>query len=476
MQQQPDYPTLKSPRSPAQTEAAHHSVLNASLDPDGVNTPDSRIEAGRSRSWWLVSALLLTAVAGAGFLVLPGLLGRHQAHASAAAEADAGPAQGGVLSVNTVLPQRKMLLRTFEQPGSIRPWAQAELYAKTSGYLKHLAREPGSSVGNGPEKDIGSLVKAGEVLVEIDVPELVQEVAQRDSLLKQAEAELVHARANIATFEAAVTLQTKQLSRMKELADSRTVTREVVDEKQAEFTVASSKLAAAKADLLVKEARIRVARDELERARILAAYTRIQSPFNGVISYRGVDVGDFVQNATSGQTRPLLSILAVDKVKVVLQVPERDAVWVQAGTEATVRLDARPGWQFKGKVARVSPSLDMQSRTRPVEIDLDNTDHKLLPGMYGNVTLVLQKIDNAQAIPATAVYSRRGENFIIQVSDGVAQRQHVRIRYDDGKQLEVVKLIDKGEVLLDGTEELIVSNKGEIAVGQRVRCSRLAAR
>jgi len=433
---------------------------------------------GWSRLWWLASVTCLGAIVIAGLLVLPGLLGRHQVQAHVKGGAEAAPADSAVavLPVNSVLPQRKLLRRTLEQPGSIRPLAQAELFAKTTGYLKHIAREPGTAAGPGAEKDLGSLVKAGEVLVEIDVPEAIQDVAQRTSLLKQAEAELAYARTHIATFEAAFTLQTKQLARMKELADSRTVTREVVDEKLAELTIASSKLAAAQADLQVKEARIRVARDELDRAKILAEYGRIHAPFDGVISYRGVDVGDFVQNSTSGQSRPLMSILAMDRVKVVLQVPERDATWVQPGTEAVVRLDARPGWQVQGKVARVSPLLDMQSRTRPVEVDLDNTDHQLLPGMYANVTLMLQKIENAQAIPATAVYSRSGENFIIQVIDGVARRQQVRIRFDDGKELEVVKLVGTREEPLDGTEELIVSNKGEIAEGQRVKASRLSAR
>jgi len=461
MHQQLDLPTTA-------TEAKDHARPPAAASP----------ARGWARFWWLLTVTLLFAVVGTGFLVLPTLSGRHQAQANTALNADEiePTLAAGELPVNSVLPRRKLLLRTLEQPGSIRPWAQAELYAKTSGYLKHIAREPGTSAANGPEKDIGSVVKAGEVLVEIDVPEVVQDVAQRASLLKQAEAELAYARAHIATFEAAFLLQSKQLARIKELADSRTVTRELVDEKQAEFTVASSKLAAAKADLQVKEARIRVARDELDRARILAEYGRVHAPFSGVISYRGVDVGDFVQNATSGQSRPLLTILAVDRVKVVLQVPERYAAWVQPGTEATVRLDARPGWEVKGQVARVSPLLDMQSRTRPVEVDLDNAHHQLLPGMYANVTLILQKIENAQAIPATAVYSRRGENFIIQVVDGVATRQQVRIRFDDGKELEVVKLIGKREVPLDGTEELVVSNKGEIAVGQRVKASRLAAR
>src|SRR5262249_7436467 len=103
-----------------------------------------------------------------------------------------------------------------------------------------------------------------------------------------------------------------------------------------------------------------------------------------------------------------------------------------------------------------------------------NRERRLLPGMYGEVTLTLLKIPDAWAVPATAVYSRRGENVIMQVHDGVARRHPVRLRHDDGRQVEGVKLVGGKEGPLDGPEELIVSNKGEIAEGQRVKPTRLS--
>jgi RND family efflux transporter MFP subunit len=252
------------------------------------------------------------------------------------------------------------------------------------------------------------------------------------------------------------------------------VTEELLDEKKAELAVASSKLAACRADILVKESRVRVAKDDLDRARILASFAQIRAPFDGVISYRSVDEGDFVQNASTGQPRPLMTLAATDKVKLVLHVPEREAIWAEIGGEASVQVDARVNWLGKGQVSRVGPTLDVQTRTRQVEIDLENKDRKLIPGMYGQVTLALQRIERAPAIPATAVYSRHGENFVLQVVGGVVQRQRVRIQFDDGKELVVVKLVGDKELPLDGTEELVVSNKGEIAEGQAVKATRLS--
>ena len=502
----------------------------------------------RRRRWlpWLFLGIGLAVLGGLAAVFGPRLLARQSVGATP--PLPAGGAEGAALPVNVVSPKRQTLVRTFEHPGSVEAWARAELLAKVPGYLKWIARDvtppvaaclaaqsvaafacpspylPGggaeqlcvgfwATLRDAPEKDIGSRVRAGELLLEIDVPELLQEGVQKEALLSQSEAELEQARRNLATFEAAIesskafqqqaetdvkryesefSLHSQKLRRLQELASNRTITPELVDEQQnqanaakaawnssqakvqaaqADLAVASSRFAAARAEVLVKESRVRVAREDLQRARIQADYAHLRAPFAGILTSRDVDEGDFVQNASSGQARRLLTVIAIDKVKVVLQVPEQEAVWVRPGTEAVLEVDARLGRQTKGQVARVGPALDTQARTRRVEIDVENKDQWLLPGMYGQVTLVLQRIEGAQAIPAKAVYSRGGETYVILVKDGVARRQRVRIRYDDGKLLEVVKLVGDKEVPLDGSEQLVVSNKGEIADGQRVKAT-----
>jgi RND family efflux transporter MFP subunit len=492
--------------------------------------------------------VLLLAAAGAGlfFLLHAGGPKALLGSASVASEGRHPAEQNTALPVNTVRPAKKTLVRTYEQPGSVKPWAQTELYAKTSGYLRLIQRDlppefvaelvvrqlaafaaacsgpPGAGavrvaaaaeVGywRAPEKDIGSRVTTGELLLALDAPELLQDIAQKDSLWQQRVAELESARTALATFQAAIqaveaqkktaeadikraaadlTYYSKQLERHREMVRRQTFVPELAEETlhrveaaqaaldsahakalavQAELGVVTSKLSAARADLRVKEAQVHVALEELHRAEILAEYANIHAPFNGMITYRGVDEGDFVQNSSSGQTRLLMTVASIDKVKVVLQVPEREAIWVEPGAEAMIQVDARERWQVKGRVARVAHSLDSQALTMRVEVDLPNADHKLLPGMYGHMTLTLQTIPDARAIPATAVYSRGGENYIIQVENGRARRQRVRIRYDDGHEVEVVKLVNGRETPLDGSEELVVSNKGELRDGQRVR-------
>jgi RND family efflux transporter MFP subunit len=198
-------------------------------------------------------------------------------------------------------------------------------------------------------------------------------------------------------------------------------------------------------------------------------YGQLHAPFNGVITYRAVDEGDFVQNSRTGASRHLMTVTAIDKVKVGLKVPSNEGVLVRVGAPAVVTVDSRPGEKFHGRVSRTRRMLDIQSRTLEVEIDLDNRDQRLMPGMYGHVTLTLVTKPNTWVVPAAALVSRNKVNYLILVHDGVARRQPVRIVFDHGDQVEVVKLVNGREVPLDGTEELVISGKGEIADGQRVQ-------
>ncbi len=539
-----------------QTETAESSV-HASTVHEGTavmvarHATKSDLPPRRARGLYWISILgVIGIAAGAGYYFGSERLLKFFKK-SDATPGHVEPNRSATISVNTVRPMRKTLLRQVEQAGSILPRAQAELYAKVPGYLKHIQREfspavvgqlflsratgaaaggylsPASLVSGGlgflrrvghdaPQIDIGSVVREGEVLMVLDVPELNSDEAQKQAVLRQRQAELLQARALLATFEAGLEAsKAKQqsaaadlhrteaeceyregeLRRMQSLVKDRTVTEDLVAEKtnqrnaaraaceaaqakvdaeKAEYSVASSKFAAARADVTVKEALVDVARQDLERARVLAEYTLIRAPFDGVVTERTVDEGDFVQNASSGQSRSLMTVTAVDHVKVALQIPEKEAAWTSVGAEAVVRLDAREHWQAVGRISRVSHALDQQARTMRIELDLDNTEHKLMPGMYGRVTLVLQRIENALAIPATAVFSRRGENYIVLAEGGVARRVPVHIRFDNGEELDVYKMIDGKEVPLDGREELIVSNKGEIGDGQLIKAKSLA--
>ncbi len=513
-------------------------------DPGPATEPPGRFFLGLGR---LLSGLALGVC---GFL-----LGLYIGRGTAASEDDPSEIDdpdlvpvktAKVINVNTMLPRQKNLVRYLDQPGTIQAYAQAEIFSKASGYLKRIKRDfqarqaaevashvlacatggplpaqvqfavrTHATLDRAPQIDIGSRVKEGDVLIDIDAPELYQDIVQKESLWRQSLAEVKLSRTNIATAEAALKgakfqvkqveaeikkyasekmLRQQELVRLKGLVADGTVAPAFVEEKinevnaaeaaleasqakvqviQAEVAIFSSKLDTARADLSVKESRVRVAEEEMRRAQILAEDARIRAPFDGIVTARKVDEGDFVQNSSRGQSKLLMTVSAIDKVKIVLQVPEKDSGLIDLGVPATIVVDARSQTAVVGRVARHSHALDPNSRTLQAEIDLENRDLKLRPGNYAQMKLALQKIDNAQALRVSAVHTRKGKSYILLVSKGMVRRQPVRIRYDDGQEMEVVKLIGHREVPLDGTEEVVLQ-KGDLRDGQRVKCKRLS--
>lgn len=480
------------------------------------------------RSWLATGAWTL------GLAVLCALVAASACHTLGPSPAEE-PTEA-VMAVEAANPARTKLARAIEQAGTVQAWAQAELYSKASGYLLHVRRDTTPAIaashlgralqgGNpaalaaaltatarsGPQVDIGSSVQAGDLLLEIDVPERAQAVEEAEAALVQRQEELnqahiavdsfraavavararkVEASADVARTRSAYELKQKQHARVSQLARQRAIEPSLVDEKaaereaalstwrgseakataaEAEVDLALARLKSAQGEVRVKTAQVRAATSEVQRARVMLDYGRLHAPFSGRITYRGVDEGDFIQNSRSGQSRRLMTITDSSRVKVVLQLPSREGALIRPGNRAEVTLGPRPGERYYGRVARTRGLLDEQSRTLRVEVDLDNRAGRLLPGMYVHVRLTMDETADTWAVPASALFSRDKVNYLVLVEGGVARRQAVRILFDSGDYLEVVKVIGGKEVPLDGSEVLVLSGKGAIAEGQRVR-------
>ncbi len=489
-----------------------------------------------------------TLMFGLGILFLGAVGGYFYLRESISSMDPANPLRKKI-TVQTVFPAKQTLVRGLDLPGTVQASSQAEIYSKVSGYLRRMKRDvdaltvarflltiptvfgmgdanqptmllamQATVLETAPEIDIGSPIFANELLVEIDAPDLVQEIFQKQSLLQQTLAEVEQARSNVTTAEAAVTsakaqivqaqaeirrsesereFRNKEIERLKTLVFDKVINPEILDEKQnqvnaakalvevnqaklqvsqADWALISSKLTAAQADLKIRESKVKIAEGDLRKARIMADFAVIRAPFAGVLTSRQVDQGDFVQNSSSGQTRRLMTVASIDQVKVVFQVPEKECPWIRLGIPATVRLDSKKAEDFAGRISRMSYSLDPHTRTMQVEIDLPNANRKLLPGMYVQVSVLLEKTDGAFVVPASAVYTKKRENYIFSVSkEGVVKREIVRVNFDDGKMMEVIKLQDGNELPLTSNDELIVNLKSDLADGQKVRVNRPTA-
>jgi multidrug efflux pump subunit AcrA (membrane-fusion protein) len=324
-----------------------------------------------------------------------------------------------------------------------------------------------------------------------------------------------------------------ELNRFKGLVADRAATPQLVDERElwsrssaadvlrskaavekakADLQEAQAKLEAAQADIQLKRELIEVARKDRVRAQALADYARITAPFDGVISRRYVNRGSFVQNATSGHTEPLLRVERRDVVTILMKVPDTFAPLVSNDTDAIIEMSELPGQSIHARVTRFSPTLESRTNDHNmlVEVDLfngsdqeyeqfltrekasDNADlkdgplpvlpritgknsaerHPLLPGMYGQMTLVFRKLPNTFLVPSDAIVREGGTPYIYLVKEGKVHKTPVEVQVDDQK-LAKVAIISKtsgGTVKRDlcGDERVVYSNLSELTDGQAV--------
>src|SRR5688572_22473560 len=320
-------------------------------------------------------------------------------------------ARGQSIDVPVVQPERRDLSRLSSQPATAEALHEADLGSKVSGEVTEL------------NVDIGSRVKAGQILVRMEVPELVQ------------------AR-NAAAAE--VTALRSAYERTAALAGRNSVT-------QRSLVEAKSRLDGA------------IARESQAEAEM--AYATIRAPFDGVVTSRAIDSGDMVYQASSpkGSGEPLLRVAQVDVIRVKTYVPERDSGWVNAGDLATVAFESLPGRTFQGSVSRVSGVLDPATRTMLVEVDLPNADERIKPGFYGRTEIALERREQALALPSAAVRTDGGNAYVYVIGAGdTVLRTPVTIGLQDAGWVEI-------ESGLTGTERVVAGTVAGLSDGVTVR-------
>jgi RND family efflux transporter MFP subunit len=435
--------------------------------------------------WRLLAAIavVLAVVAGGGmFLLAPGKeqRGSRQGLASAGKPS---PAASQAARVQVVKPIRGGMARTTSQPGTIRAFHYAELFAKVSGFVKNL------------NVDRGSYVKKGELLAEIFDPERDVAVLQAEAGLEHSKASVLQAQAGVLTAEAdlqvALAKQKEarailkkaeaerdwrklEYERISELVARNSAEKRLKDEDYAQYLTTEAAVASAQAgietaageisrskarekqanaDLKTAEAEVQVARANLKMANVFVQYTRIESPYDGVVTLRGESIhpGSFVRAATEGPGTPLFIVAEWDKMRTIVPVPDRDVPYCHVGDPASVELDALAGRTFHGQISRVSESEDLKDRTMRVEIDLPNPDLVLRDGMFGRALIILEKLIKNLTVPSSCLIDRngKGEGAVLTVSDGKVHRVNVHVGMDTGLRAEIIDgLAESDQVVL----------------------------
>jgi RND family efflux transporter MFP subunit len=292
----------------------------------------------------------------------------------------AGSAEGGagaMARVDLITLHALQSDQALVLPGVVRPLEETKIYPRVSGYVKRWL------------VDIGDKVTAGQLLAEIETPEL-------DAQLAQARAQLAQARAAVKQTIAQRDFSKQNSTRYESLADQKLVAKAQVEQTQAQAATDEANVAAAQANELAQEANVRRLTD-------LSSYTRVMAPFAGTVTTRSVDRGAAVIGDSS-QT-PMFTVVATDPVRVFVDMPQTVAPSVRPGAEAVVVVREYAGRKFAGKITRAANALDPDLHLMSTEIDVPNPDGALLPGMYVQAQLTLPVSHRVVEIPATALYS-----------------------------------------------------------------------
>ncbi len=376
------------------------------------------LPAGRGS---LISAVLATA--GLGLLVSAAGCARPAAEGSQPT-ADAVAAEA---TVTVVQPERQTVRRTIEQPGfNVEAFEETPLHARISGYVGAW------------NVDLGDRVRKNDVLATLHVPEMEADLRHKEAAVQQAKAQADQARASVQIAQARLDRSKSQYERLARIGQKGILDRENVDETRFAFDAARAGLERAKADVAAAEAQVKVAEAARNYAATMLRYAEIRAPFDGVVTQRNVKTGDLVQPTGAGKATPLFVLSQVDPVRVFVQVPGADAVWVKDGAPVRLRLLGAGGTLFEGKVTRNARSLDPQTRTLRTEIDVPNPDGRLMPGMYVHASITVEH-PNAWTLPAGAVATEGDQAFCYLVENGVAVRTPLQLGLRGGGRVEVVK-------------------------------------
>ncbi len=394
-----------------------------------------------------VCGTVVVALVTLAFLVTV-MKGGRQAQAQSADEAK--PAAAEPLSVEVTRPTRRPLTRTLHMPATLRADEQVDMLAKTNGYVADVV------------VDIGSRVEKGDVLATIDVPEMRDELRQaeaiqaaREAKVTQAEALRETAKAEVQRFAAEYALQKITHDRKVQLRKQNVIPEQELDESKNEIAVAEAfqKIAAAKvnsgeADVAVAEAEVMMAVATVERIKTLMEYATIRAPFDGVITERFIDPGDFVRSATEGAAKTLLWIAKTDRIRLSLEIPEMDSSFVKVGTPVDVVVKALGEHPFPGTITRTAVGLRASTRTMRAEVDLDNAAGLLAPGMYAQVTIKLEIKESALMIPSKAIRVRGRETYVLVARGQIAKKVPVGLGYDDGIWAEILSGLGDDEWII----------------------------
>jgi len=329
-------------------------------------------------------------------------------------------------------------------PGNIEPLYSANLYARVEGYLDRR------------NVDIGASVKSGQILAVISSPEVDQQTLQARATLAQAEASLQQAKAALEQAKANAELSRLTKDRDIPLGEQHAISQQIVDSAVQSNNARTADVSAAEANITAAEANVTANRANVSRLQQMQSFEHIVAPFDGVITARNVERGDLVSIGNAAADKPLFSIAQSGTLRIQVDVPQSEAVNIKDGQQTVVLVKEQLGRAYTGTVIRNAGALDNAARTMLTEVQVDNRDGSLLPGMYAQVKFTLPQQRTSLIIPTSALVVDHGGMHVVSVNaDHTIHFLPVTIGKDMGKEIEVLNGLQETQTLVSSPSDLL---------------------
>jgi RND family efflux transporter MFP subunit len=337
-----------------------------------------------------------------------------------------------------------------------RPFQEVDVMAKVAGYIKRI------------NVDVGNRVKQGDPLATLEIPEMADDQRRASAALERAQSEVARAGDELQRAESAHEIVHLSLQRLAAVAEKRPglIAQQEIDDARSKDLVAEAQVASAKSGLAAATDQVHVNTADLERVRTMLDYTRVTAPFAGVVTMRYADTGSMIQAGTASQTQamPVVRLSENSLLRLVLPVPESAVPTVHIGQQVEVRVPTL-NRSFPGRVARFSDKVSLATRTMATEVDVPNPGLVLIPGMYAEVDLTLDRRNAVLAIPVTAVdvdsAAATGRVMVITPNNRVEVRT-ISLGIETASKVEVRSGLNEGDLV-------VIAGRSGLQPGEEVR-------
>jgi RND family efflux transporter MFP subunit len=384
-------------------------------------------------------------------LLLAGCSGSRNVQAKNPGDSD-GSSQA--VTVGVVKIGRKPMGRTLTLSSELVPFQEIDVFAKESGFVKEL------------KVDYGSRVQAGQVLATLEIPELQSQLKQDDAAIKSASDQITYARNLVTRAEAQHNALQLQFSRLDSVSKSKPglVAQQEVDDTEGRALASAAQEEAARSNLQTAESQLAAAQAKRQHDQDLADYSKITAPFAGTVTQRYANLGTLVQAGTNSTTQalPIVRLSQDDLFRLVIPVPETYVRFIHIGDPVSVTVPSLER-TFPGKVTRFSVDVREDTRTMHTEVDVPNTNRVLIPGLYAQATISLERRAEALALPLQALNQENGETSVdVVTASNAIERRKVVIGIQTDTDAEIVSGLREGELV-------VVSDRSSLKPGQAVR-------